>query len=119
MVAGTTEGVTMVEGGAFEVSEQVLIAAIEFAHQNIKELCAMQQELFEGRFVDSLLGAIQEAGILRARQGGADFELRQSELPSEIHLPPFLPRRCEHLEQDEDVLGSQTVVFPHRNECNR
>ena len=45
VVAGTKEAVTMVEAGAAEVSEDVVIEAIELGHGVIKEICAMQEEL--------------------------------------------------------------------------
>lgn len=47
VVAGTAEGITMVEGGAKEVSEEVMLQAIAEAHTIIKELCRLQEELKE------------------------------------------------------------------------
>lgn len=47
VVAGTLEGVTMVEGGGQEISEDALLAAIEFAREPIATLCTMQLELKE------------------------------------------------------------------------
>ncbi len=43
-VAGTKEAINMVEAGAAEVSEEVMLKAILFAHENIKKLCAFQEE---------------------------------------------------------------------------
>ena len=45
VVAGTEAGITMVEGGAKEVSEELLLAAIEKAEGFIQELCRIQREL--------------------------------------------------------------------------
>ena len=45
VVAGTADGITMVEGGAKEISEAVMIRAIEEAHRTIRELCRIQLEL--------------------------------------------------------------------------
>lgn len=45
IVAGTDEGITMVEGGAHEVSEDILLQAIEVARPNIATLCQAQKEL--------------------------------------------------------------------------
>ena len=39
VVAGTEEGITMVEGGAKEVSEDVMLTAIEKAHAVIADVC--------------------------------------------------------------------------------
>ena len=40
MVVGTAEGIVMVESGAKEVSEEKVLEAIEFAHEQIKKICA-------------------------------------------------------------------------------
>lgn len=45
IVAGTKKGITMVEGGATEVSEEQMIKAIEFAHSIIIDICDLQDEL--------------------------------------------------------------------------
>ncbi len=45
IVAGTLEGITMVEGGAKMVSEEQMIEAIEKARPVITELCNLQLEL--------------------------------------------------------------------------
>ena len=48
-VAGTKEAVTMVEAGAREVSEEVMLEAIMFGHEKIKEICA-EQDKFLSQF---------------------------------------------------------------------
>ncbi len=45
IVAGTAEGVTMVEGGGKQVPEALLLEAIEKARGVIQELCRIQEEL--------------------------------------------------------------------------
>ncbi|TMD34667.1 MAG: polyribonucleotide nucleotidyltransferase, partial [Chloroflexi bacterium] len=45
VVAGTAEAILMVEAGAKGVSEQVVLEALEMAHEAIKQLCAAQLEL--------------------------------------------------------------------------
>jgi len=47
VVAGTKDGITMVEGGAKEVSEELMIEALDKAHSVIKEFCALQEKLRE------------------------------------------------------------------------
>ncbi|MDR1211280.1 MAG: polyribonucleotide nucleotidyltransferase [Spirochaetaceae bacterium] len=47
VVAGTKDGITMVEGGASEVGEELMIQALEKAHQVIGELCDLQEKLKE------------------------------------------------------------------------
>lgn len=45
VVAGTEEAIVMVEGEAQEISELVLLEALDVAHAEIKRLCAVQHEL--------------------------------------------------------------------------
>jgi polyribonucleotide nucleotidyltransferase len=45
VVAGTKKAVTMIEGSSKIVSEDDMIKAVELAHENIKKLCACQEEL--------------------------------------------------------------------------
>jgi polyribonucleotide nucleotidyltransferase len=45
MVVGTSEGIVMIESGAKEVKEETVVDAIEFAHTEIKKICAAINEL--------------------------------------------------------------------------
>jgi polyribonucleotide nucleotidyltransferase len=45
MVVGTSEGIVMIESGAKEVTEDVVVDAIEFGHQQIKKICAAITDL--------------------------------------------------------------------------
>ena len=45
MVVGTADGIVMVESGAKEVSEETVVDAIEFAHGEIKKICAAIEEM--------------------------------------------------------------------------
>jgi polyribonucleotide nucleotidyltransferase len=45
VVAGTKDGITMVEGGAGEVNEELMISALEKAQGIIGELCELQEKL--------------------------------------------------------------------------
>lgn len=47
VVAGTENAVTMIEGAAKEISNEILIQAIEFAHSKIKEKIQIQKKLKE------------------------------------------------------------------------
>ena len=44
-VAGTAQALNMVEAGAKEVSEEDMLAALMFGHEQIKKLCAFQEEI--------------------------------------------------------------------------
>ncbi|MDR3749361.1 MAG: polyribonucleotide nucleotidyltransferase [Acidobacteriota bacterium] len=45
MVVGTADGIVMIESGAREVSEETVVQGIEFAHEQIKKICAAISDL--------------------------------------------------------------------------
>src|SRR5262247_448263 len=45
-VAGMEDGIVMVEAGANEVSEEVMVEALNFGHQAIKQIIQLQKELY-------------------------------------------------------------------------
>jgi polyribonucleotide nucleotidyltransferase len=45
IVAGTAKGIVMVESGAFEISEEKVVEALEFGHEQIKKIVAGIKEL--------------------------------------------------------------------------
>jgi polyribonucleotide nucleotidyltransferase len=47
IMAGTVEGIVMVEAGAQEVSEEAIMEALEFGHERIKKIIGIQQKLRE------------------------------------------------------------------------
>ncbi|PYS48003.1 MAG: polyribonucleotide nucleotidyltransferase, partial [Acidobacteria bacterium] len=47
IVAGTEEAIVMVEAGATEVSEEIMIEALMLAHKEINRLCRWQKELYK------------------------------------------------------------------------
>lgn len=47
IVAGSEEAIVMVEAGAKEVSEEVMIEALMFAHGEIRKLCQLQRSMYE------------------------------------------------------------------------
>ena len=51
IVGGTEDSIVMVEGDSKEASETDILAAIKFAHDNIKLICALQKELAAERNV--------------------------------------------------------------------
>lgn len=46
-VAGTRDAICMVEAGASELSEEVMLDALMFAHENIKVLCEFEQKIID------------------------------------------------------------------------
>jgi polyribonucleotide nucleotidyltransferase len=47
VVAGSEEAIVMVEAGAKEVSESVMVEALMFAHGEIRKLCQLQRSMYE------------------------------------------------------------------------
>jgi polyribonucleotide nucleotidyltransferase len=45
MVVGTKDGIVMIESGAQEIGEERVVDAIEFAHEQIKKICAAIEDL--------------------------------------------------------------------------
>jgi polyribonucleotide nucleotidyltransferase len=45
MVVGTADGIVMIESGAKEESEETIVQGIEFAHEQIKRICAAISDL--------------------------------------------------------------------------
>ena len=46
-VAGTAKALNMVEAGAKEVSEEDMLAALTFGHEQVKKLCAFEEEVIQ------------------------------------------------------------------------
>src|SRR4051812_6295441 len=47
VVAGTEEAIVMVEAGASEVSEEIMVEALMLAHKEINRVCRWQRELYK------------------------------------------------------------------------
>ncbi|MCR4404348.1 MAG: polyribonucleotide nucleotidyltransferase [Candidatus Acetothermia bacterium] len=67
VVAGTATAVTMVEGTMKELPEGEVIAALEFAHSYIRELCAFQERFVSQAQVEKVEVATPEIMELKER----------------------------------------------------
>ena len=47
IVAGSEDAIVMVEAGAKEVSEEVMVEALMFGHNEIKKLCKLQKDMYQ------------------------------------------------------------------------
>src|SRR5881398_1570997 len=52
IVAGTEEAIVMVEAGAQEVSEEIMVEALMVAHKEINRLCRWQKELYKALAIE-------------------------------------------------------------------
>ena len=79
IVAGTEEAIVMVEAGASEVSEEIMVEALMLAHKEINRLCRWQKELYKALDVqkravevqplnDEMVGEIERNYADRMRQ---------------------------------------------------
>ena len=80
MVAATNEALVMVEGGANEVSESEVIDALMYAHDCIKELIKLQEELVEGINVEKrqIIKAEENTEIIEIVKEFASEKLKKS-----------------------------------------
>lgn len=62
VVAGTADAITMVEAGASEIPEDVMLKALELAHKHIKKLCKLQEDLFGTAKPDPIKFKVIEEG---------------------------------------------------------
>ena len=90
VVAGTEEAVAMVEGEAREISETDLLEALDIAHQEIKRICAAQNEL------RSLAGKEKrtvEPPVIDENLKNAVSELSLEKIKDAITIPDKLRRQ--------------------------
>ncbi len=91
IVAGTEEAIVMVEAGASEVSEEIMVEALMLAHKEINRLCRWQKELYKALDIkkreveppvlnEEMLGDIQRnySDRLRAAMNTTSQEKRDS-----------------------------------------
>src|SRR5436305_7047874 len=100
IVVGTKDALTMVEAGAGEIPEELLLEALERAHEEIRKLCELQEGLkrqvgkakwldttltdeLEREHGDQLRQRIQSEGL---REGGAAVEESVDEICPELSM---------------------------------
>jgi polyribonucleotide nucleotidyltransferase len=91
VVAGTTEAVSMVEGSAQEMSEADLLEAVDLAHQEIRKLCALQNELREKA---GKTKRIVEEPIIDEALSTTVKEMSLNEIEKAIIIPDKLRRQA-------------------------
>ncbi len=119
VVAGTDDAVVMVEGGAQEVSEETVLAAIDFAHREIKRINELQRKLRD------LCGkpkreVPQEEVDQDLQEGIRSFVSER--MKAAVHIPTKLKRQEEldilleevmdkFLSEEEDNAGKIARIF--------
>ena len=127
MVAGTKDAINMVEAGAKEVDEDVMLDALMFAHEKIKELVEFQEEIIaevaKDRIEVELLVPSEdlikevhdlEAGRITKAVSNADKLARQDEIES-IEKEIIQKIEEKHLEQGMDKLDVKDIIKDVKN----
>ncbi|MDR0464920.1 MAG: polyribonucleotide nucleotidyltransferase [Treponema sp.] len=88
VVAGTRDGITMVEGSAKEVSEELMIQALDKAHETIVEFCNLQEKL------RSLSGK-EKLPLIRLSYSLENKDAIRAEAYPKLETACFLPAKHE------------------------
>ncbi len=116
-MAGTEEAVLMVEGGGLEISESVLLEALDVAHEEIKKIVALQKQLVflvgkskravtKPELDEKLINSISELSLERIKQAIIiPDKLRRQETLNDI-----LKDVIANLNTDEDDI-SKDLAF--------
>jgi polyribonucleotide nucleotidyltransferase len=113
VVVGTKEGLTMVEAGAGEIPEDELLEALERAHEEIKKLCEVQEELArrvgKPKWLDaSLTAEIESAHGGRIRERIQQEGLREASAAAEEIFAELCPELT--MESTEEDIQRQVQV---------
>ena len=138
IVVGTKEGLTMVEAGADEVPEELLLEALELAHGEIKKLCEAQEELRrevgKPKWIDPDVDAevAGHAGAIRERigsEGLREAAAAVEETAGELAPPLTMESTEEDIVREMQVRASldmllererlEAVVGPVREQYER
>jgi len=105
VVVGTKEGLTMVEAGGDEITEDRLLEALDLAHGEIKKLCEVQEDLRnqagKPKWLDGDVDAEIQGHADRIRERIASEGLREAAAAlEETHAELCPPLTMESTEED-------------------
>ncbi|MFH0794069.1 MAG: polyribonucleotide nucleotidyltransferase [bacterium] len=109
VVAGTKTAITMVESGAKEVSEEVMLDALEFGHKSIVELLKVQEDLRKkvGKPKQEVVAVEKKADIKKKVAG-----LAKSALPEIGKIFDKLKRQKKYDEELARIKAALAEEFP-------
>ncbi|MDD2592299.1 MAG: polyribonucleotide nucleotidyltransferase [Erysipelotrichaceae bacterium] len=111
VVAGTKKAINMVEAGAKEVSEELMVEALMFAHENIKRLCVFQEQII------SECGKEKKVVKLYAPESELDQAVRafaQTRLEEAVRIKEKLDRYGAI----DDITAETVSVFENKEYVN-
>lgn len=114
-VAGTKDAICMVEAGAKEVSEKVMLDALMFAHDHIKILCEFEEKIIEEigeEKVEVELAKIDE----ELEQSVKDYA--QDDIIAAIQIKDKQEREAKIEEIKEDTIGNFTEIYGQRDDAD-
>jgi polyribonucleotide nucleotidyltransferase len=120
IVVGTKDGLTMVEAGAEEVPEELLLEALELAHAEIKKLCEAQEELRrevgKPKWIDPEVDAEVAGHADRIRERIAADGLREAaaavaEIGAELASPLTMDSTEEDIVREMQVRSSLDMLL--------
>lgn len=121
VVAGTSEAVMMVEAGASEVPEKVILEAINFGHQKVREIVA-----FVEKFRDEALSMGLAKEKVVPEIAAVDPSLEEAVFPVALDRMSQAVRRCVSEKMDKksrenfmdetmaDIVAQFTETFPEQ-----
>ncbi|TCT26722.1 polyribonucleotide nucleotidyltransferase [Melghiribacillus thermohalophilus] len=121
IVAGTKDAVNMVEAGAEEVPEEVMLEAIMLGHEEIKRLVAFQEEIMKAvgkEKMDVPLFEMDEQLLAKLEEEAKEDLLKAIQVPDKLARDEAIAtvkneiiERYEEQEADEDtLLQVQTIL---------
>lgn len=106
-VAGTAQALNMVEAGAKEVSEEDMLAALMFGHEQIKKLCAFQEEIV------AACGKEKREIELYAVDETIDREVRAN-FEAQIRAAVSIKEKLERYGKIDDLTGEAAEMIANK-----
>jgi polyribonucleotide nucleotidyltransferase len=121
IVAGTEDAIVMVEAGAHQITEETMIEALDFAHENIRKLIVLQKELYtkiqpvKREFTKPVLDPAEYARIERAYGAAISEALHlKGKLISYGRLDEIEKEIVEAIPEGEEARRAQAgAIFQH------
>ena len=113
-VAGTKEAICMVEAGAHEVSEKVMLDALIFGHEHIKTLCEFQEKIIAEIGQEKV--EVELAKIDEELQKAVE-EYSKDDILAAICIKDKQEREAKIAEIKEDAIGNFTEIYGQREDA--
>ena len=115
-VAGTKDAICMVEAGAKELSEEVMLDALMFAHENIKVLCEFEQKIIDEVGVEKI--ELEKAEIDPELESGVK-EYATKDMLEAIQIKDKLEKYAKIDEVKENTIEHFKEVYAEDEEIDK